>query len=65
MCIDFDSKSNRGVTGSAEDKITVFKLATERNLEVEKTLQIKNCGISDVKIRGDCKIFATGGWDQK
>ena len=65
MCIDFDLNSKRAVTGSAEDKITEFKLTADRNLEVEKTVQIKNCGISDVKIRGDCKIFATGGWDHK
>jgi WD40 repeat protein len=65
MCIDFDSKSNRGITGSADDKITVFKLTTERSLEAERTLQIKNSGVSDLKIRGDCKIFATGGWDHK
>jgi WD40 repeat protein len=65
MCIDFDSKSNRGITGSADDKITVFKLTTERSLEVERTLQIKNSGVSHLKIRGDCKIFATGGWDHK
>ncbi|CAB4002349.1 guanine nucleotide-binding subunit beta 1 [Paramuricea clavata] len=65
MCVDIDPKSNRGISGSAEEKVTVFKLTAERRLEVEKTVQIKNCGISEVKIRGDCKIFATAGWDHK
>ena len=65
MCIDIDLKSNRGITGSAEDKITVFQLTAEKKLEVEKSVQIKNSGISKVKIRGDCKIVATGGWDHK
>ena len=65
MCVDFDSKTNRGISGSAEDKITVFKITGDGSLEIEKNVQIKNPGISDVKIRGDGKIFATGGWDHK
>ena len=62
--MDFDSTSKRGISGSAEDKVTIFKLAS-KGLEVLKTVQIKNAGISEVKVRGDCKIFATGGWDHK
>ena len=63
--MDFDSTSKQGITGSAEDKVTIFKFMSEGGLEVLKTVQIKNAGISEVKIRGDCKIFATGGWDHK
>ena len=62
--MDFDSTSKQGISGSAEDKFTIFKLTSE-GLEVLKTVQIKNAGISEVKVRGDCKIFATGGWDHK
>ena len=65
MCMDFDSKSKQGISGSAEDRITVFTLTSEGELELVKTVQIKNAGISEVKIRKDCKIFATGGWDHK
>ncbi|XP_028396534.1 guanine nucleotide-binding protein subunit beta-like protein 1 [Dendronephthya gigantea] len=65
MCIDFDNDLKRGITGSAEDKLTVFKLTEEESLQLENTVKIKNCGVSDVKIRGDCKIFATAGWDCK
>lgn len=65
MCIDIDAKSNRGITGSPEDKISVFKITAKRSLELEKNVQLKNAGISEVKIRGDGKIVATGGWDYK
>ena len=65
MCIDFDCDSKRGITGSAEDKLVIFKLTKEKLLELENTIQIKNSGVSDIKIRGDSKIFATAGWDSK
>lgn len=65
MCIDFDPNSGRGITGSAETQLKVFKIAVNSHLELERTVIIKNPGVSDVKIRQDGKITATAGWDNK
>lgn len=65
MCLDFDSSSLRGVTGSADNMFAVFRLTQQGKLTAEKTVEIKNPGLSAVKIRGDSKILATGGWDSK
>ena len=30
---------------------------------MDKEIELKNPGLASVKIRSDCKILATGGWD--
>ena len=32
-------------------------------LSVDRQIELKNPGIASVKIRKDCRILATGGWD--
>ena len=40
-----------------------FFLISQDMLQVFNTIHLKNPGISDIAIRQDQRIFATGGWD--
>ncbi|XP_054448673.1 guanine nucleotide-binding protein subunit beta-like protein 1 [Pteronotus mesoamericanus] len=63
MGLDFDSQKARGVSGSAEKALAVWRLDEQQALQVCRTHELTNPGVSDVKIRPDRKILATAGWD--
>ncbi|XP_044921247.1 guanine nucleotide-binding protein subunit beta-like protein 1 isoform X4 [Mustela putorius furo] len=65
MGFDFDSQKTRGVSGSAEKALAVWSLDEQQALQVCRTHELTNPGIADVKIRPDCKILATAGWDHR
>uniref|UniRef100_A0A8C5MBL9 G protein subunit beta 1 like n=1 Tax=Leptobrachium leishanense TaxID=445787 RepID=A0A8C5MBL9_9ANUR len=65
MSLDFDCKQARGVSGSADNSLNVWKLDEQQNLKAYKTQMIVNPGISDIALRPDRKILATGGWDYR
>ncbi|XP_035870474.1 guanine nucleotide-binding protein subunit beta-like protein 1 isoform X3 [Phyllostomus discolor] len=65
MGLDFDSQKARGVSGSAEKALAVWSLDEQQALQVCRTHELTNPGISDVKIRSDRKILATAGWDHR
>ncbi|KAM5310737.1 guanine nucleotide-binding protein subunit beta-like protein 1 isoform 1-T2 [Glossophaga mutica] len=65
MGLDFDSQKARGVSGSAEKALAVWSLDEQQALQVCRTHELTNPGISDVKIRPDRKILATAGWDHR
>ena len=43
--------------------IVCLPFSSQCSLLAEKQIDLKNPGIGSVKIRKDCKILATGGWD--
>eukprot|EP01133_Synstelium_polycarpum_P013298 gene13298-15630_t len=57
---------DQGVSGSGDSKIVEFKTNLEKGqFDILATHNVNNNGISDIKIRGDQKIFATAGWDRR
>jgi WD40 repeat protein len=70
LCIDFihSSKTDSffGISGSADSNIGVYHIDSNTgqfNTAMNTAIQLKNPGISDVKIRSDGKLFGTCGWD--
>ncbi|XP_063709784.1 guanine nucleotide-binding protein subunit beta-like protein 1 [Culicoides brevitarsis] len=62
--IDYDLVTNRGIIGSACDKIELFSFnTTDAKISKKADLQIKNPGVNCVKIRKDLKVFVSGGFD--
>lgn len=64
LSVDYEVNTNRGIYGGTTDRIGVFSL-NRNTMEIDKKTEIsvKNPGIDSVRIRNDCKVFATGGWD--
>ncbi|NXN91599.1 GNB1L protein, partial [Rhinopomastus cyanomelas] len=65
MSLDFDSEKARGISGSSEKVLSIWSLNEQQNLQVYKTHNLVNAGISDITIRPDRKILATAGWDHR
>ncbi|NXB77531.1 GNB1L protein, partial [Donacobius atricapilla] len=65
MSLDFDSEKAKGISGSSEKVLSIWSLNEQQNLQVYKTHELVNAGISDVTIRPDKKILATAGWDHR
>ncbi|KAJ7333847.1 Guanine nucleotide binding protein (G protein), beta polypeptide 1-like [Desmophyllum pertusum] len=63
LCIDVDKENLKIVSGSADDKLCVSSITPQCTLSMDKQIGLKNPGVASVKIRNDCKILATGGWD--
>lgn len=53
------------VASSCQDVVVTSHVlsCTQGTVEKDFQVQIKNPGISDVAVRCDQKVFATGGWD--
>lgn len=65
MCFDFAASEMSGVAGSPSQslkKIVIANTDGKLNIKITKVRLMKNPGISDVKVRTDCKIIAAGGW---
>ncbi|NXA51919.1 GNB1L protein, partial [Nothocercus julius] len=65
MSLDFDSEKAKGISGSSEKVLSIWSLNEQQNLQVRKTHELINSGISDITIRSDKKILATAGWDHR
>jgi len=63
LCMDVDKQNLQIVSGSADSKLCVSSITSGCTLTKDKEFELKNPGIASVKIRKDCKILATGGWD--
>lgn len=64
----------RGVSGGADAQLGMFCMRLpnddareegEQPIRVEERLELGHQGVSSVCIRGDQRIFATGGWDKR
>lgn len=64
--LDFDQSTDRIVCGGIGNKINTFYVG-RRSLGIknDKEVVVKNDGIEVVQIRGDKKIFVSGGSDSK
>lgn len=65
MSLDFDPQQARGVSGSADKTLAVWSVDERQALQLCRTQHITNPGIADIKLRPDCKILATAGWDHR
>ncbi|KAJ7412055.1 Guanine nucleotide-binding protein subunit beta-like protein 1 [Willisornis vidua] len=65
MSLDFDSEKAKGISGSSEKVLCIWSLNEQQNLQVDKTHELVNAGISGIAIRPDKRILATAGWDHR
>ncbi|EDW10757.1 guanine nucleotide-binding protein subunit beta-like protein 1 [Drosophila mojavensis] len=64
LTVDYDHITNRGIVGSAADKLTTFSYQRQSmQLQRGSELCIKNPGVNCVRIRSDQKVFSSAGWD--
>ncbi len=68
LCMDVATKPNSagdflGISGSAEAKIGMFTVSKTGRVTLQEPLDVPKRGISDIRIRADCRIFVTAGWD--
>ncbi|XP_002739759.1 guanine nucleotide-binding protein subunit beta-like protein 1 [Saccoglossus kowalevskii] len=65
MGLDYSISQRRGVSGSADDKLSSWFVNEAMEIKCETKLTLTNAGISDVNIRDDDRILATAGWDSR
>jgi len=63
LCMDVDKEKLQIVSGSVDNKLCVSSITSEYTISIDKQIELKNPGIASIKIRKDCGILATGGWD--
>ena len=65
MCFDYCESTQKGISGSVDDKLQIWKIEEAGNICPVKQVTVTNKGINCIKIRGDSKLFMTGGWDSR
>ncbi|XP_068167805.1 guanine nucleotide-binding protein subunit beta-like protein 1 isoform X2 [Antennarius striatus] len=65
MCLAFDPKHLRGISGSSEKKLSSWILDRQNNLQFQDSVMLVNPGVSQLCIRGDSKLLASAGWDHR
>ncbi|KAF7658172.1 hypothetical protein LDENG_00016390 [Lucifuga dentata] len=65
MCLTFDPKRLRGISGSSEKMLFPWMLDGQNNLQLQECLPLVNPGVSQLCIRGDGKVLASAGWDHR
>lgn len=65
MCLTFDTKRLRGISGSSEKKLSSWMLDGQNNLQLQDGVTLINPGVSQLCIRGDTKLLASAGWDHR
>ncbi|XP_033102242.1 guanine nucleotide-binding protein subunit beta-like protein 1 [Anneissia japonica] len=64
MCIDCSSITMEGISGSVDNSLKLWHIDST-GISLTKEHELTNAGLSDIKIRQDNRIFATGGWDSR
>ncbi|XP_071381773.1 guanine nucleotide-binding protein subunit beta-like protein 1 [Centroberyx affinis] len=65
MCLTFDPKRMRGISGSSEKNLFPWMLDGQNNLQLQDPVSLVNPGVSQLSIRGDGKLVASAGWDHR
>ncbi|KAL0276428.1 UNVERIFIED_CONTAM: hypothetical protein PYX00_004009 [Menopon gallinae] len=65
MALDFDAVAMKGVCGCPTEKLLVFTLNKNFEMNVKQSIILKNPGVASVAIRPDSKLMAVGCWDGK
>ncbi|XP_056131009.1 guanine nucleotide-binding protein subunit beta-like protein 1 [Lampris incognitus] len=65
MCLTFDPKRLKGISGSSEKNLLPWVLDRQNKLQLQDPVALVNPGVSQLCIRGDSKILASAGWDHR
>ncbi|XP_041855823.1 guanine nucleotide-binding protein subunit beta-like protein 1 [Melanotaenia boesemani] len=65
MCLTFDPKCLRGISGSSEKNLSSWMLDGQNNLQLQDCVTLVNPGVSQLCIREDGKLLASAGWDHR
>uniref|UniRef100_A0A1A8FYP3 Guanine nucleotide binding protein (G protein), beta polypeptide 1-like n=2 Tax=Nothobranchius korthausae TaxID=1143690 RepID=A0A1A8FYP3_9TELE len=65
MCLTFDPRRLRGISGSSEKKLSSWTLDSHNNIQLQGDVMLVNPGVSQLCIREDCRILASAGWDNR
>ncbi|KAJ3090077.1 Guanine nucleotide binding protein (G protein), beta polypeptide 1-like [Quaeritorhiza haematococci] len=74
LALDITSDGSYGFSGGADSLLVRFSTSFRERIfnfkdgtpaEDARTIDVKYRGLSDVRVRGDDRIVATGGWDAK
>jgi len=65
MCLDYSAVLQKGITGSTDTVVKMWKSTVNHEFDNQKDIDITNKGINSVRFRSDGKLFAAGGSDGK
>ncbi|MEQ2287152.1 hypothetical protein AMECASPLE_009537 [Ameca splendens] len=65
MCLTFDPRHLRGVSGSCEKKLSSWMLDNQNNIQLQDCVMLVNPGVSQLRIRDDSRLLASAGWDHR
>uniref|UniRef100_A0A2I4C276 Guanine nucleotide-binding protein subunit beta-like protein 1 n=1 Tax=Austrofundulus limnaeus TaxID=52670 RepID=A0A2I4C276_AUSLI len=65
MCLTFDPKRLRGISGSSEKKLSSWMLDSQNNIQLQDSVVLVNPGVSQICIREDGRLLASAGWDHR
>uniref|UniRef100_A0A1A7Z705 Guanine nucleotide binding protein (G protein), beta polypeptide 1-like n=1 Tax=Iconisemion striatum TaxID=60296 RepID=A0A1A7Z705_9TELE len=65
MCLTFDPRRLRGISGSSEKKLSSWMLDSQNNIQLQSDVMLVNPGVSQLCIKEDGRILASAGWDHR
>ncbi|KAK2837661.1 hypothetical protein Q5P01_014873 [Channa striata] len=65
MCLTWDTKDLKGISGSSEKKLSSWMMDRQNNLQLRDCVTLVNPGVSQLCIRQDGKLLASAGWDHR
>uniref|UniRef100_A0A147B6I8 Guanine nucleotide binding protein (G protein), beta polypeptide 1-like n=1 Tax=Fundulus heteroclitus TaxID=8078 RepID=A0A147B6I8_FUNHE len=65
MCLTFDPRRLRGVSGSCEKKLSSWMLDSQNNIQLQDCVMLVNPGVSQLRVRDDGRLLASAGWDHR
>lgn len=65
MCLTFDPRRLRGISGSSEKELSSWRLDEQSNIQLQDGVKLVNPGVSQLCIRADGKLLASAGWDHR
>lgn len=69
LCLSMNRNGNGGICGGTGTKLQHFSFDYQTevtpiiNISPQKCVKLPTSGISDISLRSDNRVFATGGWD--